>query len=529
MTCETSSSSRVRLCRWLNLIGVVALFVVLRWNSFQSPLIRDEGEYAYSAQLLTQGLAPYEHAFVQKPPLVIYSYAFADLLLPQVFWGPRVLAGLCVGLATVLLGYIARIEFGKRVGWMTVWLATPMILLPGLEQFPANTEMFLLLPLLATIALYVHRRQRGDKWYYWLAAGFLGVTTLCYKYTVAPVLLAVYVAWLLETWRFSHSWKAIGKGCLSLALGGGIAALLELGYFLVRDGGARLWECTVRFNSFYVQSSGFGWEAVQYRLETLWADWWILFLVPWFAVLGRNPRVWFWVALWGCGALASGASFNGHYYIILMPFWAVLAAVGIQALATFIAQKLRGSAEVIGGALAALVLLVVLWSDVAWLTISPEEFASKRLGDWSPFVESRRVAQRVAELSAPGDAVFIAGSEPQILYYAKRRSPTRFDIVYPMMIPSPVAGRYQEEAIRDLRQQPPRLIVLVQSETSWLIGNNTPRAFVDFINTSLEKDYERVGGFVRNPAGGEWTEPLADESLPAASLIIYRRNAVPAK
>ncbi len=66
------------------MLGLGALFLILRWNNYDAPLGRDEGEYAYSAQLLIQGIAPYQHAFIQKPPMVIYSYALSELLLPHV-------------------------------------------------------------------------------------------------------------------------------------------------------------------------------------------------------------------------------------------------------------------------------------------------------------------------------------------------------------------------------------------------------------------------------------------------------------
>src|SRR5580693_2544324 len=101
--------------QWLSLFGLAVLFVALRWNNFNAPLIDDEGEFDYSARLLVQGIAPYQHAFIQKPPGVVYSYAFANLLLPQYFWAPRLLAYLFVALATVLLGWIARLEFGEGV------------------------------------------------------------------------------------------------------------------------------------------------------------------------------------------------------------------------------------------------------------------------------------------------------------------------------------------------------------------------------------------------------------------------------
>src|SRR5438445_13817343 len=51
---------------WLGVLGICLLFVVLRWNSHNVPLVRDEGEYAYAAQLLRHGLVPYRDAFLQK-------------------------------------------------------------------------------------------------------------------------------------------------------------------------------------------------------------------------------------------------------------------------------------------------------------------------------------------------------------------------------------------------------------------------------------------------------------------------------
>src|ERR1035437_7867475 len=116
--------------QWLGIVGLAALFFALRWNSCDAPLIRDEGDFDYSAHLLIQGVAPYEHAFMQKPPMVIYSYALSNLLLPQAFWSARLLAYLFVAMATVLAGYVARLEFGRGFALPTMWLMTPMVLLP---------------------------------------------------------------------------------------------------------------------------------------------------------------------------------------------------------------------------------------------------------------------------------------------------------------------------------------------------------------------------------------------------------------
>src|SRR5258708_646879 len=112
-----------RPCFWTNVAGIFLLFIALRWNTYDAPLVRDEGEYAYAAQLLGHGFALYEHSFLQKPPMVVYSYALAGAIAPKVFWFPRIVAYVFAALATALLGYIARIEFGERSVLPVMWLA----------------------------------------------------------------------------------------------------------------------------------------------------------------------------------------------------------------------------------------------------------------------------------------------------------------------------------------------------------------------------------------------------------------------
>src|SRR5258708_19330139 len=86
--------------------------------------------------------------------MVVYSYALAHVMAPHEFWFPRVVAYLFVALATALLGLIARLEFGPGYAWPAMWFMTPMGVLPGIEQFTANTEMFMLLPLLALVPIF---------------------------------------------------------------------------------------------------------------------------------------------------------------------------------------------------------------------------------------------------------------------------------------------------------------------------------------------------------------------------------------
>lgn len=516
---------RLGLGGWLGGLGVFALLAVLRWNSLDAPLVRDEGEYAYAAQLLNRGLLPYEYAFVQKPPMVIYSYALSGAIAPNVFWFPRVLGGLSAALTTCLLGWIARREFGPGFALPAMWLLTPMLLFPGLWQFAANTETFMLAPLLGTVAVYVGSRPGRGGLTAWFWAGFLGATTLWYKYTALPMLALLFAVWSVEQLRTGTGIRRLfGRWLLGIG-GAGVASFAALGLFLFRDGGQRLWECTVTYNRYYTAAAGFGMAALWSTLQLFLADWWILFLLPAILVVSRRQRVWFWVGMFLAAWISTGASSHGHYYLVVMPFWALLTAVAINDLAAWVAAKQKWPLSGLRRALTAAVLLLLCLPDLPWVACSKQEFAAVKAGGENPFIESRAVAGRVAELTAPNDSVFVAGSEPQILCYAKRLSPTRFVIAYPLMIPTPLAEGYQRETVRDLERHPPAVIVLARLGTSWLQQAQSPPVLLEYLENLLVDRYERVGGWVADGQSGHWQEPLPDQDMANSSLVLFRQKS----
>jgi hypothetical protein len=528
------------------------LFIVLRWHQCDAPLIRDEGEYAYAAQLLAHGAAPYEHAFLQKPPMVVYCYALANALFPNLFWAPRLLAYLFAALATVLLGFIARLEFGRGLALPTMWLFTPMVLLPRLDQFAANTEMFMLLPLLGTIALWVCRRHRlmpgaqstgslgsetGNRAEVefcgparldkalWFLAGFLGAVALGFKYTAMPMLVVVFAVWSVEEWRAAASGRLLCFGWLCALAGACAATAAVLGFFLARDGGRHLWECTVLFNRAYVASSNFGLYRLWFRLREFWVDWWILFLLPGVLLFRPGRRVWLWLALFLTAWVTTAASHYRQYYVVVTPFWALLAAVAAMRLASLAAARLGWSCVWAGRVFTALAVAAVCLPDLARAVPDREQVASEKFDPINPFPESMLVARRVAGLTSPQDYVYVAGSEPQVLYYAKRFSPTRFVIAYPLMIPTRLAQAYQREAIRDLERHPPAVVVRARWNTSWLKQTGTPPGFLDYLDRLLAENYERVGGYILESRTGRWSEPLPDRELADASLVVFRRKS----
>jgi hypothetical protein len=305
-----------------------------------------------------------------------------------------------------------------------------------------------------------------------------------------------------------------------------VAAIAILGFFLVHDGGRWLWECTVRFNRYYTQMELFGADAFLSQIKDFWSNWWILFLIPWAALIKPKPRIFFWLGMFVCAVVASGTSCYGQYYVIMMPFWALITVVGIRNLVSVIAQQMTRPTGWLAYLFVTAVVILVIRPDMPWLVQTPERFAEMKMGKWSPFLESPLVAKRVAELSSPRDFVYVAGSEPQILYYARRFSPTRFITAYPLLYPPPpVAKMYQSEAEDDLEAHPPSLIVVVQSATSWPKLKTTPPGYSVFLNRYIEQGYDLVGGYVVDQQKDHWSEPLAKDEFAKASLLLFKRKA----
>lgn len=507
---------------WLSLFGLGLLFVALRWNNFNAPLINDEGEIDYSARLLIQGIAPYQHAFIQKPPGAVYSYALAHLLLPGCFWAPRLVAYAFVALATLLLGLIALLEFGEDVALPAMWLMTPMVLLPGVQEFSCNPEMFLVLPLLATLAVYAYSRRNRHKNIHWFAAGFLAATTLIYKYNALPILAFTFLIWLVELWKTGPGALTVAKALLSGLAGGILALALGLAFYCFHHALGSVWECTIVFNRYYAACGVFNPAFLWSNFKMFWDNWWILFLLPLAALLQPPPRTLFWIGIFVCAVLTTTGSYYLQYYILIMPFWALLAALGIRALASQMSVWTAKPFPWLAGLVAAMAVLWVIRPDITWMRCSPRRFVQVA-NEGYPFTEAQLVGEKLSQITSPNDFVYVAGSEPEILCYAQRFSPTRFITSYPLMIPTPLALGYQQAAIHDLETHPPQMIVFVSSGASWIRHAESPPDFFAFLNKFLPQNYEMAGGYVKtNDEDGYWVEPISNEQFKNSSLVLFK-------
>ena len=134
-------------------ISVIFLGVVVwvRIRLLGVPLERDEGEYAYMAQQLLQGVLPYTESLSMKFPGIFFMYAGVLSFFGESH-GAIHLSLLFLNLATAfLLFLLGRNLLGFSAGIVAAICFSVLTLSPSLHGIWANSEHFVLLPAMGGI------------------------------------------------------------------------------------------------------------------------------------------------------------------------------------------------------------------------------------------------------------------------------------------------------------------------------------------------------------------------------------------
>lgn len=520
------------------LVGALALG--LRATVADVPLERDEGEYAYTAWAWLAGDVPYRDSFLQKPPGAVAVYAGILRTLGAtpgaIHWGAQLWT----------LGTLACV---LALGWR--WFSAPAALAAGLLLVlltvdpvflgnAANTELLALLPLAAGM-LAAERSVAGPAARWAFAAGLAGAAALSFKPVAAPV-VAVAAARI--------AWGTRGRlaPLAAYAAGGLGAGAAGVAYFVAAGAWQPFFDATVRYNLAYGTSLPFSayWASLRLQAGELLPSLAPLVLVaaaglalrlrPGSAPGAAPGRGFAWSLAWlgaACLAASAGGYFRNHYFMFVAPPLALLAGAGLDEAARRLGRDPRTRLLAVAGA--AVLVLHAVWS-APWYYLPGDPAAKcRRLYANNPFVESLAVADWVARHSTATDRLFVFGSEPQVLFYARRRSATRYIFVYPLLAPFPGVRERQQEALRQVRAARPAFIVATFLETSLLEHPDTAPDLRRGLRELVEADYRLVAATPFRPDGsvsfvtgdaarGLWARrPLWEETRPWASFVVWQR------
>jgi hypothetical protein len=230
------------------------------------------------------------------------------------------------------------------------------------------------------------------------------------------------------------------------------------------------------------------------------------------------------------GAAAVGLFFRPHYFILTLPAMAILAGFGVSALREFLSGR-KAPAVVCALPLGLFVLVLsgaVYAQRGPLFQYSPDKIIETNYPE-NPFLEAQAVAEYIKSHSADNDTLAVIGSEPEIYFYAGRRSATGYIYTYGLMEPQPYALQMQQGMIREIESRKPAYLVFVEYENSWAPFPNSDRTIFKWFAAYSQQGYDLVGVVNRFPSGklvSRWDAQASAASLPRQFFLsVYKRKS----
>lgn len=488
-----------RLTQAAVIVGLAAFTLLVRIPYLHIPLERDEGEYAYIAWRMDQGELPYRDVFDQKPPGTFLIY----WLTMKTLGGSATdfhLAGTAFVIVEIVLVYLLALRYVRR--WIALggamlgaWVTAGCVM----QGYGANTETFGAPFIVLTVLLALWGRDHRSGALFFLSGLAVGVGSLMKQ----PIALFVLVPLLL-------AWRDYGRGAdgtvsfirpVLVGLGALTAWAPVLVWFTLAGGISDMVYCVILHNMDYAH--GLPGSAVSFLVRSRFgrlapAYGCLILLALWGGLrrgLSRGEDGWtlvVWMAV-SVVVVTTGMRLFFHYFLMAAPAFLVAAIVAFEDLWRRIARLSWG--PLVGTPLVLAVLFFPLAADVRYDGPGRGLFGFSLNLHYEPlFDASPQIARWVRDLTRPDETVLIFGSEPQVPYYAERRSATRHILFDPLFGPYKRAPQFQIEVQDDVKRLNPPVIVEFRLAGSLNLTPDSNLGLLNFMGELLDSHYVPVAG-----------------------------------
>jgi 4-amino-4-deoxy-L-arabinose transferase-like glycosyltransferase len=462
----------------LIVVGLMLITAAVRLPLLGVPFERDEGEYAYIAWRLGHHELPYRDWVDQKPPAIFWVYR-AALGFPIDPIRAVHFAGLIFSSSSSCALFFLALRFMNRF-WAFI-AAVVFILLsadPWIQGTAANTEIFMLLPLVLSQVFFFRSIENSDRrpMSILLCGALIGIA-VAFKQVAAVnwfLLIALFPIFAPPEKRWRNSvrfaiWSAAGAFA--------VAAMMSL-YFWIRGGLVDLVDGVFTHNLEYIGAMTWA-DRFHFCADTLSRLAptellvWIFSIAGLVALIVAKKAKGFaffvgWLIASAIGVSASGYFFP-HYFQQWLPPLALLSILG----AAWLSELNFWKGSWVPRTAIALLLLVLplktLWPF--WFSYSPAD-AVRKIYPGNFFAEMPAFAERIAQVTSPNQRVFAFGAEPELLFYAQRVSATRYIFLFPLYGPYRNIREKQIATTEEIQRNAPSAAVYVPNDLFFSAGTD---------------------------------------------------------
>jgi 4-amino-4-deoxy-L-arabinose transferase-like glycosyltransferase len=348
---------------------LLGLSVIIRLPFFFVDVINwDESTFILMGQSVLDGHLPYTELWDLKPPLLFFCYGLFICLLGKSVIAIRLAGALCVALSAWLIYLVTKSIWNRQVGILAGTLfIIGCSLLPKAQA--TMSEYVALVPLLAALALLVLKQLRLGVLF---GTGFLLASAAMIRLNLAYVCIIVGLLVIFQ--KFTKGEINFLRRGICYGLGSFLAVMLTFIPYWVTGYGSTWYSSVIKAPLNYADFQYTIWEALQFQINFILSH--ILpiqefnrFLAEFFNTPQEQPQVdligislliwvggivgiWIIGKHWGqdsatkqerliilggfffateISILKSGATFS-HYYIQIVPFFAIASAVFLHDL-----------------------------------------------------------------------------------------------------------------------------------------------------------------------------------------------------
>jgi len=457
------------------LVISIAIILIIRLRLLGVPFERDEGEYAYSGWLILKGITPFSESYNMKFPGIYFIYAIIMLLfgtsINAIHFG-LLISNISTG---IIIFSITNILFSKQAGLYAAITFLFLSMSREVQGLFANAEHFVILFSLAGIIMLLHGVKKQNSILFFFSGILLALAAIIKQHGI----FFIPVGFLFSLLYTGPKRDNINR-TVWFIIGLIIPAAILIFYLSANSVLDKFWFWTVTYSQAYISQRSLL-EMLPRLIKRLLAIMGTGIFFFSFTILGlafpfRVKQRWtkeilFLYLFFLCSFLAvlPGFHFRPHYFILLLPALSFFAGVGFDVLVKNISQNHSLNFKKI------LIPLVITLSISQAIYNQKDMYFSQNTTKVArlvygpnPFPEAVNIARYIKNNSNTDDKIAIIGSEPQIPFYAKRRSATGYMYTYALMEKQPYAMEMQKEFIAEIESAKPEFVVFVNISMSWL-------------------------------------------------------------
>ena len=485
------------------LLSIIAATAALRIRLLEVPLDRDEGGYAYTAQLILQGIPPFAHVYDMKMPGLYYVYALILLLFGQTTMGIH-LGLLVINSVTIAMLYlIGKRLFDATVGITAAAAYAVMSLSQAVGGFSANAEYLLLAPALAGILLLLIGLDSPRSRYFFGGGLLLGTAFIIKHQGIFFAGFTTFYLFLCVLKKPKNQRSRCIRQYLFFLLGLIIPFSVLCLYFWSIGLFDKFWFWLFEYTREYASRISFH-RGMEFfinqvaRIAPSAIGLWLLAAIGLIALLSKKHlrhRLLFMALffLFSLLALIPGYYFYPHYFVLILPVLAILAGLGAGSVAALLASNRPVLKMIVPILLTAAAITYTIVAERVYLFELTPAAVSRAAFSMNPFPESVRIGEYIKNHSRPGDTVAILGSEPQICFYSHRRSATSHIYIYPLVGAHKYASSMQQEMIREIEAAQPHFLIFVYIPDSWMMDKKADSSILKWFTNYSAANYDHVG------------------------------------